>query len=191
MFSASYIALTSLVKFAADALEKGDWSKLNDELKKKLAPINHHINRSNNPSDIIELGNLANITIRNFLLEHPEEFEATETSKKSKFQKQQRKTLEEATNLKKELRKKAFANNATEDDRKRFRACLRAICDLKKAENKKQLLKTSQHQESLYFKNKWDFAKNACKGTLGSTLDPPGFSNPWLCQNSLAFGLFQ
>ena len=80
-----FIALTCLVKFAVDAIEKKNWSKLNDELKNKLAPINYHINRSNNPQDTIVLGNQANIIIRDFLLEHPEEFEAIDTSKKSKF----------------------------------------------------------------------------------------------------------
>ena len=64
------------------------------------------------------------------MIENPELFENIETTKRSKFKKHTSKTLEEAIKLKKDLKKKAEAKNATEEDRKRFRQALRAINDL-------------------------------------------------------------
>ena len=59
---------------------------------------------------------------------------------------------------------------------KNFRAALSAIKDLRKLENKKELVKTARHQEEMYFKNKWDFAKKACNDTLDKVTDPPHFN---------------
>ena len=73
------------------------------------------------------LGDQANILIKEFLAEHPYEFEAIETDKKSKFIKHTSRTLAEAIKLKKDLKKKAEGPNATDEDRKRFRKALKAI----------------------------------------------------------------
>ena len=51
----------------------------------------------------------------------------------------------EATNLKKELKRKAAGPDATAEDRQNLRKCLKAISDLRKAENTRQHLKTAQH----------------------------------------------
>ena len=133
-----FLSLSTIVKFVVNTFEKEEWTSLNTELKIKLAPINHHINRAHVPEDIVILGDQANAVIRNFLLEHPDQFEAVEPTKKSKFINHPSKTLEEATELKKELKKKAFSKDATNDDKKRFRQALRAISDLKKAEKRRQ-----------------------------------------------------
>ena len=85
------------------------------------------------------------------------------------------KTLAEAIKLKKTLKKKAQSNDATENDIKRFREALKAISDLRKAERRNELLKTSKHQEGMYFKNKWEFAKKATKGTLDEGPENPTF----------------
>ena len=37
-------------------------------------------------------------------------------------------------------------------------------------------MKTSQHQEGMFFKNKWDFAKKATNGTLNDIPEHPTFS---------------
>ena len=59
----------------------------------------------------------------------------------------------EETKLKREIKKKAAGPNATQDDWKLLSQCLRAIHDLKKAEQRHQDLKTAHHQEGLYIKN--------------------------------------
>jgi hypothetical protein len=176
MFLSIFLALSSFVKFAAPKLERDEWNDLNNNLKSKLNPINFHLSRATNPEDIVTLGDQANIVIREFLLEHPEVFEATETGNNSKYTKHQPKSIEEATKLKKHLKKIANGQNATENDRKRFRLALRAISDLKKAQKRLDSAKTAKHQESLYLKNKWPFAKKAVKGTLDSKPEPPGFT---------------
>ena len=171
-----FISLTSIVKFVAPSLEKHEWEPLNIGLKEKLSPLNYHISRSSNPEDTATLGNQVSIVIRDYLLENPEVFETVDTGKKSKYKKHLSKTIEEAVKLKKELQKKAFGKDGTENDRKRFRQALRAISDLRKAEQKKELAKTTHHQEGQYFKNKWEFSKKACNGTLDLDPEPPGFS---------------
>ena len=88
LFIPIFIALTSLIKFSAP-----DLKELNKLLKTKLAPINYHLGRSNNPEDIRTLGDQANTVIRDFLIEHPEVFEQVEATKKSKFKKHTSNTL--------------------------------------------------------------------------------------------------
>ena len=56
------------------------------------------------------------------------------------------------------------------------RQCLRAISDLRKAEREQQRLKTANHQEGLFFKNKWEFATNAVNGTLDKVAKTATFS---------------
>ena len=57
------------------------------------------------------------------------------------------------------MKKKAEHKDATEDERRRFRLALRAISDLRKAEERREEAKTSEHYEKEYHKNKWRFAK--------------------------------
>ena len=99
MFIPIFLTLTSIVKFVEPKIEKSEWKSLNERLKEKLVPINHHLCRSRNPEDIITLGDQANIVIRDFLLENPELFETVESAKKTKFKKHSSKTLEEAVKL--------------------------------------------------------------------------------------------
>ena len=98
-----------------------------------------------------------------------------DSDKKRKFIKHTSKTLEEAIRIKNDLRKVIKRADATTEDRKKFRAALSAIKDLRKLEQKKELLKTARHQEELYFKNKWDFARKACNGTLDKAAEVPTF----------------
>ena len=176
MFIPIFLTLSSIVKFVEPKIEKSEWKSLNERLKEKLVPINHHLCRSRNPEDIITLGDQANIVIRDFLLENPELFETVESAKKTKFKKHNSKTLEEAVKLKKELKKKAEYKDATEDDRRRFRLALRAISDIRKAEKRREEAKTSEHYEKEYHKNKWRFAKKAVNGDLDKADEPPEFT---------------
>ena len=170
-----FIALSSFVKFDA-VCEKHEWDKLNDILKNKLEAVIYHLNRVNNPEDVSRLGDQANVIIKEFLEEHPEAFEVADTNKKSKFIKHSSKTLAEAIELKKTLKKKAQGKDATENDFRHFRAALKAVSDLRKAERKRELMKTSHHQEEMFFKNKWEFSKKATQGTLDKVPENPSFS---------------
>ena len=174
MLATIFLSLYSIVKFALN-VEKDELKELNRLLKQKLTPITYHLGRSNDPFDIQCLGDQANVILRDFLLEHPEAFEVVDPNKKSEFIKHNSKTLEEAIRIKNTLRKVIKRSDATTDDRKKFRLALSAIRDLRKLEQKKELLKTARHQEELYFKNKWDFARKACNGTLEKAAEIPTF----------------
>ena len=140
MLASIFLTLTSIVKFSLN-VEKDDLKELNKLLKKKLTPINYHLGRSNHPEDIQTLGDQANIVIRDFLLEHPEAFEASDTSKNGKFIKHTGNTLEEAIKIKNNLRKIMKRRNTTSEDKKNFRAALNVIKELRKLEKKKEQIK--------------------------------------------------
>ena len=63
MIASVFLTLTSILKFSLNA-EKDELHELNKLLKQKLAPINYHIGRSNDPEDIQILGDQATIIIR-------------------------------------------------------------------------------------------------------------------------------
>jgi len=54
----------------------------------------------------------------------------------------------------------------TVEDRKKFHFCLKATSELRKAEKRRLLLKTTKHQEKMFHKNRWDISKQAVKGSL-------------------------
>ena len=168
----------SIVKFVLPSAEKDIWEGINAELRDKLHPYHHHLARLNNAEDIADMGNQINSVIRDFLLERPELFDTieSENSSKAAFINHPFKTLEQAKKAKNYLRKKAFGRDGTKDDKKRFYEAVKAVSELKKKAKKKEEIKTAKWQEDLYFKNKWEFAKHACNGTIGSKSQPPGFS---------------
>ena len=77
---------------------------------------------------------------------------------------------------KKELRKKAFFQSGTKDDRKKFHDCLKAIRELKKIKSKKVVSKTALHQEKNFNKNRWKFPKKVINGSLNTPEQQVGFS---------------
>jgi len=74
------------------------------------------------------------------------------------------------------LRKKAFAADATDDDRMKWKQCLKAYNVLR---NKFALIKEQRlirFHETLYAKDFWDFAKRATNGNLDNEPVQPSFS---------------
>ena len=77
---------------------------------------------------------------------------------------------------KKELRKKAFFQSGTKDDRKKFHDCLKAINELKKIESEKVISKTALHQEKSCNKNHRKFSKKVINCSLNTPEQQVGFS---------------
>ena len=94
-------------------------------------------------------------------------FEKTEISSSVKFVKHESKSMKQLKVLKKILQKKITGPTSTESDRKEYWKVLRAISDLRKQEKKKEMLKTTAHQENLFNKNRWEFSKHTVRGDLG------------------------
>ena len=143
MFS-SLTALT-IARFTTLKLEINEWHEHDIQLKSRLSIYHHYLAKSSHPDDICKLGNLINKEIVNFLLENPEVFENNEikTSKKeSSFVKHQSKTITQLKTLIKEAKRKAFAANGNETDRKSFWNICKAISDLKRKEDEDQKNKT-------------------------------------------------
>ena len=170
-----FLSLASFVKFALPSIEKSEWTNVNDELSAVLDPINERICHARHPDEITVAAEQFNIAVREFLLQN-DLFEVVEPKKAKEFVKRQPAALAEAVKLKKELSRKARQPGASQEDHKKLRLCLRAISDMKKAERDRQRLKTAHHQEKLYFKNKWEFARHAANGTLEKIAQTATFS---------------
>ena len=148
------LSLVTLLKYCAPSINSEDLSVLNSSLKCKLSPLHHHISRCTDPADLATLGGQLHILLTEFLEENRELF-ADEKKQHSKgFISHPNKTLTELQHLKKVLRKKAFSRAGTDEDRKKFHSCLKAISELRKGEKRRLLLKTTTHQEKMFHKNR-------------------------------------
>ena len=169
------LTLTTLLRYSTPSLNKNEWSDLDSKLKRKLAPLHHIISTCENPADLADLGDSFTQELRDFLDQNRELFSYQE-NQKSKFIGHPNKTIEELQNYKKVLRKQAFARNGTKEQKNKFHDCLRAIKHLKQKQADKEKQKTSLHQENMFNKNRWKFAKNAVNGTLDKDDKQVGFS---------------
>ena len=131
-----------------------------------MSPLHHHISRCTDPSDLATLGDQLPILLTEFLEENKELFADEEKQHSKGFISHPKKTLTELQHLKKVFRKKAFSRAVTDEDRKKFHSCLKAINELRKVEKRRLLLKTTTHEEKMFHKNRWEFSKQAVKGSL-------------------------
>ena len=74
--------------------------------------------------------------------------------------------LSQNSNKQKRLRKKAFSRAGTDEDRKKFHSCLKAISELRKVEKKKTPSENYHPTEKNVSQIRWDFSKQAVKGSL-------------------------
>ena len=79
MATVTFLSLLSFIKFTGpDSVEKKEWSRHDQALKVKLAPLHHDIAHapSDNPTYIEALGDLLTSEIRQYFLENGEFFES-------------------------------------------------------------------------------------------------------------------
>ena len=69
-----FLTLTTLLRFTSPSIEKSEWSRLDSQLKQKLAPLHFHLNQCRNSQDISILGNQCTTVIRDFLEDNKELF---------------------------------------------------------------------------------------------------------------------
>ncbi|KAI8512078.1 hypothetical protein Bbelb_111780 [Branchiostoma belcheri] len=85
-------------------------------------------------------------------------------------------SLARVKRLKNKLRKKAFREGATPEDRKAFRDAIKTYSFLKRQQKRKETTKSAAHQEKEYHKNFWKFAAKCAKGQLDIPPIKPAFS---------------
>ena len=130
----SGLTASTIALFSAPKLDVNEWHELDIQLKSRLSIYHYYLAKSSHPDDICKLGNLINKEIVNFLLQNPETFENNEiktTKKERSFVKHQSKTITQLKTLKKEAKRKAFAANGNETDRKSFWNISKAVSNLK------------------------------------------------------------
>ena len=83
--------------------------------------------------------------------------------------------LEEATEVKKKLAKKAKSPNATESDRVRADQAVRNHNDLLKLKNQKDKERKAMEENKAYVRNFWKTAKDITNGTFGQPTKTPTY----------------
>ena len=152
------LSLTSLLKYSFPSLSTPEKDHLNSLLKIELASLHHDIATCETPSDLATFGDLLTIQLSKFCRDQEQYFPNQINTHNRLFINHENKTIQLVT-YKKELRKKAFFQSGTKDDRKKFHDCLKAIRELKKIKSEKVVSKTALHQEKSFNKNRWKFAK--------------------------------
>ena len=143
------LSLVTLLQYCAPSINSEDLSVLDSSLKCKLLSLHHHISRCTDPTDLATLEDQLPILLTEFLEENRELF-ADEKKQHSKgFISHPNKTLTELQHLKKVLRKKAFSRAGTDEDRKKFHFCLKALSELRKVEKRRLLLKTTTRRKNV------------------------------------------
>lgn len=169
--------LTPLQKFTLPTLDNQEWTEMNNELKVKLHDLHHQISNVQSPQDLSLFGNLLSLEIKTFLESYSNLFlDKPNGHSPGEYIKHSGKNLIQLKHLLKQLRKKAFSNGGTKEDRIEFHNCLKAINNLRKKERDKEIAKKSQHQEKLFNKNRWDFSRKVCRGELGKQEPEVGFN---------------
>ena len=169
------LSITTLLRYVVPSVEKDEISRLDSELRKKLNPLHSKISTCSDPKSLSMLGNQLSLEILEFMKSNHNLFNDMKPQKEP-FIQHNSQSLKQLNERKKILRKKAFSQGSTVTDRRNFHDCLKAISEFKKILKKREQSKTTLHQEKMYFKNKWNFAKLAVAGTLFTEKQEVGFS---------------
>ena len=148
-------------KFTIPTLSTYEWGAYDSDLKGLLNPLHHEL-ASDNISPAIAGDQMIDI-VQQWLSSH-EDFVKSE--QECNYKVKAPKTLNAARKAKNALRKKAFARNASTEDRKAFRDAVKAVSFLKNQNKIKQRHKLVTKREKLYRQNFWKFAKQCCSGLL-------------------------
>jgi len=148
------------IRFNIPPLERTDWASYNSEVKDLLGPLHHELSQSAISPKQAAIG-FAQI-LQNFFSSKPE---FTEETTSESYIDHEPSSLSQTRKKKNALRKKAFSQHATEDDRKAFQNAIKAISFLKNQHRAKQKRKSTAHLEKMYRNDFWKFSKK-CAITL-------------------------
>ena len=165
-------------RFRVPSLSPAEWEDLDKELTIILAPWHQHLSHATS-HNISEINDVITQEIRTFLISKPDLF----LEKKSKsnnsttgFISREPRSLQQLRALRSTLQREAHQPGATPEARKEWRACIKAIQDLRHRQEKIKQCKTTKFQEDRYRQDFYWFAKSAIKGTLGKTPGTVAFS---------------
>lgn len=163
--------LAAFIRFALPELSIGAWSELNTSLSARISLL--HFELSSGGISSAEAGNCFAIILQDFFKELPE-FAIPEKYGTS-FIRRPSKTLSEVRHLKNKLRRKAFTNTSTPDDRSNFFDALHAYNILRNDQKKNDIRRSTARDEKHFRSNFWDFSKKLSTGTLHGDQPRPSF----------------
>ena len=145
-----FLSLLTFVKFVSPpGVAKSEFDRLDNELKIKFAPLHREISQApiENPGLIQQLGDQLTCELRDFFVKHNAFFEHEAAKVPSKeYVSHKNSTIAQVEATKKQLRQEAFGEEGSEEKRKEFYDCLKALGELKEIEKRKQLNKTVAYQ---------------------------------------------
>ena len=176
MAHTSLISLSSNKPFCTPSLELDEWRSLDKELQERLSPWHQQLSSLTSGEDVAMSGDHLILLVREFFLERKDLFTSPTSSHSSGYIRHDSMALRTARKEKKRLKKVARAEGATKEDLQNMFTAIKAVSCLNKELRRRQNQKDVSHQESMYRKNFFRFAKLATDGKLGEGQVEPTFN---------------
>ena len=166
--------IPSSMQFTTPCLEEDEWKEVDQELRVCLHEFHHQVSTLTSGEEVARAGDYLMYLLREFFAQR-DIFNSSDRKHSETFITHDSKALQAVRREKNRLKKVAQASGAQEDRKLMFRA-IKAVSCLKKEIKRRQHQKDAFHQESLYRRNFFRFAKLATNGQLGKRQMEPSFS---------------
>ena len=140
-------------------IEEEEWSQLNAKVKEELAPLVQSLNQCDNAKDLSTIGNQLSIDLHDFLKHSFNQ--GTKEEDTTKYQFHEWITIDVLRKAKNKLRRMAFGPESSPSDKRNWNQALKAHNTFKKKQEKSRRICNTKHQETLFKKNFFSFAKDA------------------------------
>ena len=157
-------------------IDEEEWSELNAQVKAQLAPLVQSLNQCSNAEDLSTIGNQLSMDLHGFLKHSFNQGSKEENTDTNKYQFHEWITVDILRKAKNKLRKMAFGPESSEADKKNWNQALKTHAIFKKRQEKSRRSCNTKHQETLFKKNFFSFAKDAVNGMIGKEQTHPLFS---------------
>ena len=156
--------LATYIKFSLPQLPGAEWNSLNTRLADRLRLL--HNDLATDTLTPAEAGSNFESILQDFFAEIPD-FVNNQNEQRS-FSRREPKLLDEARKIKNRLRRRAFRQSSSKEDRDMFHAALATYTHLKKRRDEQTCERNAQHEERCFKRNFWDYSKKIVKDSLYS-----------------------
>eukprot|EP00057_Strongylocentrotus_purpuratus_P029921 XP_780226.4 PREDICTED: uncharacterized protein LOC574749 [Strongylocentrotus purpuratus] len=161
--------LATVIKFSLPQLPGAEWNSLNTRLADRLRLL--HNDLAADTLTPAEAGSNFESILQDFFAEIPD-FANNQNEQRS-FARREPKLLDEARKIKNRLRRRAFRQSSSKEDRDMFHAALATYTHLKKRRDEQTCERNAQHEERCFKRNFWDYSKKIVKDSLYSRSATP------------------
>ena len=171
---APLFSITQSKQFTTPSLEAEDWDSLDGELRAVLADFHHELSSLSTGEEVASAGDRLIHVVRDFFAQR-ELFNGVSSSHSDSYIRHDSKSLQ-AARKEKMHRKKVAEVSGDQEDKKRMFQAIKAVSCLRKEISRRWQHTDASHQEMLYRKQFFHFAKLATNGLLGKGQVEPSFT---------------